>query len=254
MTTASFVVFGPEHLAVLGLVVAAASGMIWAARLNNWPRLVRFQEWILIAVLILSWPADWVSAYATNAVTWETILPLHLCDLASFAGVIALVWRHQLAAELAYFWAMAGTLNGLITPAITASFPHPIFIAFFMLHGAVVVTAIYLIGGLRLWPRPGAVWRTFAASLVYLMAITGINALLGTNFAFVCRKPDTPSLMDALGPWPWYVLWLIPLGLVLYTVFYFPFWLAHKRGWTSRLTSLSKPTTPPIITMATSKE
>jgi uncharacterized membrane protein YwaF len=93
-----------------------------------------------------------------------------------------------------------------------------------------------LIGGLRLWPRPGAVWRTFAASLVYLTAITGINFLLGTNFAFVCRKPDTPSLMDAMGPWPLYVLWLIPLGLVLYTVFYFPFWLAHRKGWTPRLT------------------
>ena len=86
MTTASFVVFGPDHLAVLGLVVAAASGMIWAARLRKWPRLVRFQEWILIAVLILSWPADWASAYTIDAVTWETILPLHLCDLASFAG------------------------------------------------------------------------------------------------------------------------------------------------------------------------
>lgn len=233
MTAASFVIFGPDHLAVLGLVVAAASWMIWAARVNKWPRLVRFQEWLLVAMLILSWPADWISAYAVDTATWETILPLHLCDLASFAGAIALIWRHQLAAELAYFWAMAGTLNGLITPAIANGFPHPVFIAFFMLHGTVVVAAVYLIGGLRLWPGPGAIWRVFLASLAYLMAIATINSLLRTNFAFVCRKPDTPSLMDVMGPWPWYVLWLIPLGLVLYTIFYFPFWLARRKGWDS---------------------
>jgi len=229
-TPPPFVVFSADHLAVLGLVVAATGWMVVAARAGWWPRLVRGQEWVLVALLVLSWPADWLAARAMNFMTWEQVLPLHLCDLASFTGAAALIWRHRFAAELTYFWAMAGTLNGLITPSLQFAFPHPAFLSFFMLHGAVVATAAYLIAGRRLWPRPGAVWRVFGASLVYLVLIAGLNALLGTNFAFLCRKPDTASIMDALGTWPWYVGVLVPLTLVFYSILYLPFWLARRVG------------------------
>jgi hypothetical integral membrane protein (TIGR02206 family) len=229
-TTAPFVVFSPGHLAALGLIVVVAGWMVGTARAGRWPRLVRGQEWMLAAMLLLSWPAEWISARAMHAVTWEQILPLHLCDLASFAGVAALIWHHRFAAELTYFWAMAGTLNGLITPALKFDFPHPAFIAFFMLHGTVVVAAAYLIAGMRLWPRPGAVWRAFGASFLYLILIAGINWLLGTNFAFVCEKPESASLLDALGAWPWYVGVLIPLALVLFSLLYLPFWCARRLG------------------------
>ena len=35
-----------------------------------------------------------------------------------------------------------------------------------------------------------------------------MNWLLGTNFGFLARKPKTATLLDHLGDWPIYLLWL----------------------------------------------
>lgn len=228
MTPAPFVAFHADHLAALAGVAVGAGVMIAVARSGRRPRLARSLEWTLALLLVLSWPAEWLSAVYVSHVTWEEILPLHLCDLASFAGAAALVWHHRFAAELTYFWAMAGTLNGLITPTVKYAFPHPAFCAFFLLHGAVVTAAAYLVAGRRLWPTPGAVRRVFLASFAYLAGITAVNALLDTNFAFVRQKPESASLLDVLGDWPWYVVALIPLALVLFSLLYLPFWLVRR--------------------------
>lgn len=230
MTIPLFVVFSAEHLATLGVIATLGGTLIVIARSGRWPRLIRGLEWVLVGLLLLSWPAEWLSARSVNYVTWEEILPLHLCDLASFTGAAGLIWHHRFAAELTYFWAMAGTLNGLITPTAKYAFPHPTFFAFFLLHGTVVATAAYLVAGRRLWPQPGAVWRVFGASLAYLAAIAAVNSQLGTNFAFIRHKPESASLLDALGAWPWYVLTLIPLALVIFSILYFPFWLVRRLG------------------------
>jgi hypothetical integral membrane protein (TIGR02206 family) len=228
MSPLPFVAFSPDHLATLAVVAAVAGWMIVVVRLGRWPRLVRAQEWILVGLLLLSWPAEWFSGVYARHLTWEEILPLHLCDLAAFAGAAALAWNHRFAAELTYFWAMAGTVNGLITPTLKFAFPHPAFFAFFLLHGAVVIAAAYLVFGRRCHPRPGAVIRVFGASLAYLGFITAVNSLLGTNFAFIRQKPETASLLDSLGAWPWYVFALIPLGFAIFSLLYLPFWISRR--------------------------
>jgi hypothetical integral membrane protein (TIGR02206 family) len=237
MSPPPFVAFSADHLATLGVIIALAGAMIAIARAGRWPKVIRSQEWALAALLLLSWPAEWLSGCYANYVTWEEILPLHLCDIAAFAGAAGLVWHHRVAAELTYFWAMAGTLNGLITPTVKYAFPHPAFFAFFLLHGTVVATAAYLVAGRRLYPQPGAVWRAFFASLAYLAAIAAVNSLLDTNFAFIRQKPESASLLDALGAWPWYVFALIPLGLALFSLFYLPFYIARRLGHLSPSTS-----------------
>ena len=67
------------------------------------------------------------------------------------------------------------------------------------------------------------------AMTIYALVVGGLNTLLGTNYGFLCAKPPTASLMDLLGPWPWYVgaLWL--LGLVFYLALDLPFWLQRRR-------------------------
>lgn len=69
----------------------------------------------------------------------------------------------------------------------------------------------------------------------------GANALLGSNYMFIARKPDDPSLIDVLGPWPWYILSLEAVGLAICFILYLPFaikdWQAKRAQQTEAQTT-----------------
>ncbi|MDQ3676360.1 MAG: YwaF family protein, partial [Actinomycetota bacterium] len=71
-------------------------------------------------------------------------------------------------------------------------------------------------------PRPGAVARVFVATaLVAVCAAVG-SALTGGNYMFVRDKPSE-SLLDVLGPWPWYIATTALLGLAMFAALDAPF-------------------------------
>jgi uncharacterized membrane protein YwaF len=50
----------------------------------------------------------------------------------------------------------------------------------------------------------------------------GINAWLGTNFGFTAHKPVNPSLLDHMGPWPYYLLGMQGMAVVLFSLLALP--------------------------------
>lgn len=172
----------------------------------------------------LSFPASLICWSITRShVNLENVVPLHLCDLASFACGFALLTRHKTMCELAYFWGLAGTVQGLLTPVIPYSFPHPIFIAFFWQHGVVVLTALLLPLGLGWKPSRSSIIRVFLITQVYVLVAGTFNWLAGTNFGYLSAKPSTASLLDILPRWPYYILLLEIICLVIFTLLYLPF-------------------------------
>ena len=59
--------------------------------------------------------------------------------------------------------------------------------------------------------------------LLYAGVVGGINALIGTNYGFLCQKAPSPSLMDVLGPWPLYIGSLVGVAAVVFTLLDLPF-------------------------------
>jgi len=160
---------------------------------------------------------------------WHELLPLHLCDWATFTGVVALVTRRPLAFELTWFWAMAGTTQALLTPDLAVRPPEISWYTFYLSHGGVVAAALLLTWGAGMRTRPWAAFRIFAWSQLYLATVLGLNGLLGTNYGYLCAKPENPSLLDHLGPWPWYLLSLEGLALALFWLLDLPFRLTERR-------------------------
>ena len=72
--------------------------------------------------------------------------------------------------------------------------------------------------------RAGPTWRSYrfvlALTTLWAAAIIVLNAVLGSNYGYLNAKPVTHSLLDILGPWPWYVVVeavLIVVGWALIT-------------------------------------
>ncbi len=217
----AFVLFGPAHLAALLTTFIVGWALVCYARRH--PGKTRPVERFLAVALALLFPASAWVGWKLQMLNRENAFPCHLCDIAALCGAAALWLRHQRLAELVWFWGLAGTLNGLITPALADSFPSPRFISFFALHGGVVVAAFFLVLGLGLRPEKGAVWRAFGWIQVYMVVALGVNGLTGANYGFLRSKPEQGSLLDALGPWPYYIFGLQFLALILFTLLDLPF-------------------------------
>lgn len=60
---------------------------------------------------------------------------------------------------------------------------------------------------------------------LYALFVGLANRALGSNYMYLARPPDTPSLIDRLGPWPWYIGWLVVIALGTMLLLYLPFML-----------------------------
>ena len=225
-TSTPFKVFGPSHLAALAVTALVAVWMVRAGRRGR-PALA---ERSLAAVLLLCYPLSLFAGIPAHGGGPPVILPMHLCDWAAVVAAFGLLLRRVMLAELAWFWGLAGTLNGLLTPNLHADFPSLRYHQFFLQHGGVVAAAIYLVYGAGLTPRPGAGKRAFAGLCAYGVAAGLVNGLTGANYGFLCGKPEVASLMDALGPWPYYVGGLLLLSGVFFFLLELPFRCSRLRG------------------------
>jgi hypothetical integral membrane protein (TIGR02206 family) len=153
--------------------------------------------------------------------TWSADfnLPLHLTDVVTIVSVLALWTARPLLVELTWFWALTASLQAVITPDLgSADFPELLWWTFFITHSGAVVAALVLVVGRRIVPRPGAVWRAFGATVVVAVAAGAANLLTGGNYMWLREKPDEGSLLDVMGPWPWYIVSAAALGLLLFSV------------------------------------
>jgi uncharacterized membrane protein YwaF len=70
------------------------------------------------------------------------------------------------------------------------------------------------------------------------VVIFGLNFLIGSNYLFIAHKPEVPTLIDVLGPWPFYILPLAGIALGMSLILYLPF--AIKDWRTARIASLGE--------------
>jgi hypothetical integral membrane protein (TIGR02206 family) len=157
------------------------------------------------------------------------LLPLHLCDLLLILGVAVLFTRRLALAEVVYYWAAAGTLMAILTPDVRYGFPHSRFVVFFGFHGLVIAMMAVAVAGMRLEPRRGSALRTWLLTNAYAALVALVNQAWGTNYMFLCQKPRGSTLLDLLGPWPWYVVAGSAVALGLFLLLELPWRLRPSR-------------------------
>jgi hypothetical integral membrane protein (TIGR02206 family) len=182
-------------------------------------RFVRLALGLSLAVNEVIW---WIYRYSHEGFRFPLNLPLQLCDMSMWATVVACVTLLPAVVEFAYFAGIAGAGMALLTPDLWSPWPTYPAVYFFLAHGGIVIGAAILVYGGIAPLRAGAVWRAFAMLLGYAAVVGTFNAIFKTNYMYLRQKPGNASLLDALGPWPMYLVAGAAVGLALFWLLWIP--------------------------------
>jgi hypothetical integral membrane protein (TIGR02206 family) len=224
-----FALFSTSHLAILAVLALACLGLTAARgrlREERANRVFR-RAFSLFIILLAAAYQIWSVAVRDWSVTYS--LPLQLCDLALVMSAVMLLNRSSRVFEVTYVWGMGGALQALLTPDLWYAYPHFIFFQFFLAHGSIILACLFMILVEGFGPGPGSLKRVLLATNAYAVLMAAFNYLTGSNYLFLCRKPELPSLLDYLGPWPWYVLSLELVLVFAFYLCYLPFFICHWR-------------------------
>jgi hypothetical integral membrane protein (TIGR02206 family) len=221
-------ILSAEHLVPLALRVVVSVALCTAAR--RAPRRFVHVVAVIIAVVIVVSELSWQPYVLANH-RWSVAysLPVQLCDVGGFIAAAALMWRQLLLVEIAYFWGLGGTLQALLTPDLKDHFPSFPYLQFYATHDLVILAALFLVIGLGLQPRQGAIRRIFLLTLAFAVVLGFVDLITGGNYMYLRQVPAAGSLLNVMGPWPWYIATGALLTLVVLTTLDAPFWLFARR-------------------------
>ncbi|KZZ83135.1 YwaF family protein [Bacillus sp. SJS] len=156
---------------------------------------------------------------------WEVrhALPLELCNISFILTVLLLLTGSRLVYEILLFIGLMGASQALLTPVLSIDFPHFRFFHFFYTHTWIIAVPLYYtwVKGYR--PTIYSVLKTVVFLNILLPLVLFVNSYTGGNYMFLDHKPSSGSLLDLLGPYPWYILSLegiaAGMGLVLWLIF-----------------------------------
>ena len=214
---------GMSHWAALAVLLAA--GLCLVELGQSYKKSVRNRTtfWLGTACL-LSLVPDLIALLADEPdKSWEWLLPLHFCSVMQVACALSLWIPSRILRSIVYYCVLCATLQGLVTPSVAHDFPSWTYFAFFFSHGGTVIAALYLPLALQWKPaRWDFLWALLFANL-YLAAVHPVNKFLGTNYGFTVSTPASGSVLDLLGAWPWYLLWMQIPALILMYLLTLPF-------------------------------
>lgn len=213
-------IFGPAHLAIICTVPCLAALLALAHRrylLGH--KAIRFILAFLLAAASISLYAYFA---ATGAQMFPRHVPLELCDASLWLVIATLLTLKPAIFDISYYWAIAGATQSLFTPNLVNPTPF-LSVQFFVDHGLIVCAVLYLIWSGQARPRPGSVARSLIAANVYAAVVGTFDFIFKTDYMFLRTKPPTPSLLNYLGPWPWYIVTGELVALVLFSLLYLPF-------------------------------
>jgi hypothetical integral membrane protein (TIGR02206 family) len=161
--------------------------------------------------------------YAVGTWTIQTMLPLQTCSLAVWFAGFMLLTKNSRIYEFVYLLGIGGAIQALATPGLGIyGFPHFAFFQYFISHGLIITSAIYMSVAEGLRPTWKSLVRVAIWANIYMVFIYFVNSTIGSNYLMINGKPNTPSILDLLPPWPIYILYMEAVGIITFMILYLP--------------------------------
>lgn len=214
----TFTLFSTEHFWFIG---GGFLGILALTMVSAFLPKYKFAQFSAIVILLIKLAElSYRHIYVGEPI--YSLLPLHMCNLTLIIAILTMLTKSQKLFQLTYFWCL-GALFAVITPDIKYSFPHPLTLSFYITHFYLLFAAIYGILFFNFKPTFKGWVNAFITLNIFAFIIFFINKKLGTNYLYVNRIPNFSSPLDYFGQWPYYIIVVEIIYLILTYGIYYPF-------------------------------
>lgn len=214
----TFTLFSTEHFWFIG---GGFLGILALTMVSAFLPKYKFAQFSAIVILLIK-IAELSYRHIYVGEPIYSLLPLHMCNLTLIIAILTMLTKSQKLFQLTYYWCL-GALFAVITPDIKYSFPHPLTLSFYITHFYLLFAAIYGILFFNFKPTFKGWVNAFIILNIFAFIIFFINKKLGTNYLYVNRIPNFSSPLDYFGQWPYYIIVVEIIYLILTYGIYYPF-------------------------------
>lgn len=219
-----FIFYSQHHLFALYFLISIYLLMFVFRKQLRHPPIDKMARYLIASVLILQEISLSIWRLYNDAWNPGTSLPLHLCGVSIVLSAIMMINKNYTLFEINYFWGLGGAIQALLTPNIGMyGFPHYRYFQFFTSHGLILVAVLYMVFVYRYAPTHRSIWKVMGVTVIYTGFIAIFNWIFKGNYLFICWKPETGSIMDFMGPHPFYIIPLAIVAIITFYIWYSPF-------------------------------
>ncbi|MFL0352094.1 TIGR02206 family membrane protein [Xanthomarina sp. GH4-25] len=169
----------------------------------------------------------------TNNFNVKQDLPLYLSSFSALIFPVVLFLNKPLLFRILFFWCMSWGVQAVITPDILDSHYSLDYVRYWVVHLGTIILVLYVVFVLKIHPNFKSIFLSILVLQGYILIILVINQILDANYMYLNVKPDSVTVLDYLGPWPYYILGMQFLLIPYFVLFYLPFYFYNKRSITA---------------------
>lgn len=209
-----FEMYSVSHMIVM-VIFMLVSFLIYVFRDTLRELRMNAGEYVIAASLVVIEATYHVWMYVNGDWNVSHSVQLELCSISLVLTVILLVRKSRHIYELVFFTALLGCTQSIFFPSLHYDFPHFRFFHFFYTHLIIVWIALYFTWVKQYRPTFESTVKLFVFINALLPFIMLVNKFTGGNYWYLSGKPNHFSLLDYLGPYPWYILSMEALMIIL---------------------------------------
>jgi hypothetical integral membrane protein (TIGR02206 family) len=219
--------FSIEHILTIAIIVTISLLLfIYRNKLEGRRKFVRYTLAFIILIANVCYHLWLVSEHAWSM---KRALPLQLSDLSALLAVVMLWSRSDRIFQFMYFAGLGSAIQAIVTPDLYHfSFPHFLYFQSFVSHGGVVLACLFMVVAFSCRPSIRSLWVSVLIVNLYALVVFFINKRLDSNYMYMMKKAGMNTILNLLGPWPWYYLSVEMVMIVSFYLLYSPFWIKSK--------------------------
>ena len=214
-----FILFSNEHLITVGIGFISCILLVFLGFFTE--KKATFAKIVAIAVLGVK-IAELLFRHHYYGETVAELLPLHLCPIVIILSIFMMFFHSEVLFQPVYFWSI-GAFFAILMPDIRDGMSNFASQSFFITHFFILFSTAYAFVHFRFRPTKAGFLCSFLLLVTLAFIMYFVNNKLGTNFLYVNHPPVTKSLMDFMGPWPYYIFSLAGIDIAISFFMYLPF-------------------------------